>query len=386
MDVTPKESYNFYPGPSTIPDGVVQSAIKMLGERHTHGISLIEKSHRSDEFLSILHQCSDIIAKLLRLDECSQKFHSLFLHGGASQDFLRVPLNLLGKDDQAFYINSGFWTKKAEEQAILALKMRGFNEKVIQRVACTEANHFRNIPTLPPDILSNGKYIYLCTNNTIVGTQYHTLPQQKIPLIADATSDLFSIERSPQDLERFGIIFCSAQKNLGTAGVCLVLVRDDIMQTLLERQKKNPLPLMLSYAAAYTNKSLPNTPSVFSIYLLYKMLLWIKEKGGVRALDKENRLKSSLLYQLIDESELLEGHCEKESRSIVNVVFRFSDKYNKAKEWENAFLQRCHQENLFGLKAHKLLGSGIRASMYNSFPRKGTLKLIQILKDFLSSI
>lgn len=379
-----KKIVNFSPGPSRLPDDVVKNISEMFLQREKTGCSIIEKSHRGEEFLSIVSDCKKLVSKLLKLSQCAKKFHVLFLSGGASQDFLRCPINLLQKDENAFFLDSGFWTQKAFLEGQLILKMQGLSDKQLQEISSSKSTNYAALPTFK-ELPSKGKYLYLCTNNTIVGTQYHKMPECQIPLVADTTSDLFAIERPPKELDKFAVIFCGTQKNLGTSGLSLVLVRDDIMQQLVERQKTNPLPSMLSYAVANEQNSLFNTPSVFTFYVLHQVLLWIEKKGGIQKLEQENRKKSEIIYKLIDESNFFEGHAKTIDRSIVNVVFRISNRLEKQKLYEQDLLKKFDDAGFIGIKGHRLLG-GFRASMYNAFPLSDAEKLATLLHEFIVSI
>lgn len=379
-----KKIINFSPGPSRLPDPVVENICEMFLQRQKTGCSPIEKSHRGEEFLSIISDCKKLISKLLQLDQCAKPFHIIFLSGGASQDFLRCPINLLQKDEQAFYLDSGFWTKKAFSEGQLILKMQGLFDGQLKQISSSASADYAELPNFT-QLPSEGKYLYLCTNNTIVGTQYHKMPESEIPLVADATSDLFAIERTPKELDKFSVLFCGTQKNLGTSGLSLVLVRDDIMQSLVKRQKINPIPSMLSYAVANEQNSLFNTPPVFPFYVLHQVLLWMEKKGGIQKLEQENRKKSEIIYKIIDECDLLQGHAKTRDRSIVNVVFRLSNRWGKQELWERALLKKFDDANFIGIKGHRLLG-GFRASMYNAFPLSDAEKLADLLLEFIASI
>ncbi len=353
-------TFNFNPGPATLPLEVLEEARdEMLNYRNT-GLSVMEMSHRSPEFEEIINSAE---ALFLELAELSSEYQVLFLQGGASLQFAMIPLNFLAPDAAADYIITGSFAKKAMQEAARVGKTHV--------AASSESENHTSIPgpgaiTLSP----NSAYLHLTTNNTIFGTQWNYVPDSgKSPLIADMSSDIFSRK---MELPKFALIYAGAQKNLGPAGVTAVVIR----KSLLERVPSS-LPSMLSYKTHADNNSLYNTPPCFSIYMVKLVLEWIKRKGGLAAIQEINEKKADLIYQVIDKSGgFYKGHAVKEDRSMMNVTFRLPEE-----NLEKSFLQEAAAEGLVGLKGHRSVG-GIRASIYNAMPREGCKALAQFMMEF----
>jgi phosphoserine aminotransferase len=285
----------------------------------------------------------------------------LFLQGGASSQFFMIPMNLLGSGKNATYLNTGVWAKKAIKEAKL------FGE--INVAYSSEAQKFNRVPaqseyTLPAD----SEYLYLVSNNTIYGTQFATFPDTDKMLVCDMSSDILS---RPVDVSRFGLIFAGAQKNMGPAGVTIVIIRED----LLERTPAGT-PTMLCYKTHADNGSMFNTPPCFSIYVVGEVLKWLKKQGGVAGIEKINKDKAALLYAAIDATPYYRGHAEPSSRSLMNVSFNLP-----TPELEAKFISEATKAGLNGLKGHRSIG-GCRASIYNAFPREGVVKLIEFMREF----
>ncbi|MEE4165572.1 MAG: 3-phosphoserine/phosphohydroxythreonine transaminase, partial [Desulfocapsaceae bacterium] len=298
-----KRIYNFSPGPATLPLEVLEQAARDIVDYQGVGMGLIEMSHRSKEFMAIMASAELLLRKLLGIPE---NYKVLFLQGGASSQFYMVPMNLLGSNKCAAYLNTGTWAKKAIKEA------ERFG--TVNVAYSSEATHFDRVPahdeyTVPDD----SEYLYLVSNNTIYGTQFHSFPENAGMLVSDMSSDILSRRI---DVDRFGLIFAGAQKNLGPAGVTIVIVRDE----LLDRCPPE-IPTMLSYKIHAEKGSMFNTPPCFAIYVVNEVLKWLDRNGGVSAMEKRNAEKAKLLYEAIDSTPYYRGHAQEKSRSRMNVSF-----------------------------------------------------------------
>ncbi len=350
--------FNFSPGPATLPYDVLQKAGREVVNFQETGIGLIEISHRSKEFMAVADETEASLRELMQIPD---NYKVLFLQGGASSQFFMIPMNLLGKGKKATYLNTGTWSKKAIKEAQL------FGE--IEVAFSSEKDSFNRVPKQNEYIVGeDSEYLYYVSNNTIYGTEFADLPKTDKMLISDMSSDILS---RPVDVSKFGIIFAGAQKNLGPAGVTIVIIRED----LLERTPTNT-PTMLSYKTHADKGSMFNTPPCFSIYVVGEVLKWLKQQGGVEAIEKINRIKAGLLYAAIDGSDYYRGHAEKESRSLMNITFNLP-----TPELEAKFIAEATAIGLNGLKGHRSIG-GCRASIYNAFPVEGVVKLVEFMKDF----
>ncbi|RJX27274.1 MAG: 3-phosphoserine/phosphohydroxythreonine transaminase [Dethiobacter sp.] len=355
--------YNFNPGPATLPLTVLQEAQKELLDYRGLGMSVMEISHRSREFEEIVNSAEALMLELLGLS--SEEYQVLFLQGGASLQFAMVPLNFLPPGATADYIITGSFAKKASQEAEMLGK--------VHVAASTKDNNFRSIPSQDDIKLSESPaYIHLTSNNTIYGTQWQYIPDcGEVPLIADMSSDILSREL---EMNRFFLVYAGAQKNLGPAGVTVVIIK----KSLLDQASKN-IPAILSYKAHAEAHSLYNTPSSFSVYILRLVLNWVKEKGGLKAVEELNNRKAALIYNVIDNSGgFYQGHAVREDRSAMNVTFRLPDDNR-----EKAFAEEAAREGLIGLKGHRSVG-GIRASIYNAMPLEGVEALANFMKEFLN--
>lgn len=352
--------YNFNPGPATLPLPVLEEAQEQLLNYREKGMSITEISHRSREFEEIIDAAETL---LLELGGLSTDYQALFLQGGASQQFALVPLNFLPPAGQADYILTGSFAQKAYQEAQRLGK--------VNVAATTQDQGYRRIPRQEELKFSSAPaYVHITTNNTIYGTQWKYIPDTgKIPLIADMSSDIFSEET---DLTRFSLIYAGAQKNLGPAGVTVVILKKNLLE------KVSPdIPAILSYKTHAEARSLYNTPPVFSIYLVYLVLQWLKKQGGLQAAGKLNARKAELVYQVIEQSGgFYRGHADKENRSNMNITFRLPDE-----KFEKIFVAGAAQEGLVGLKGHRSIG-GIRASLYNALPLQGAETLAQYMTAF----
>ncbi len=352
---------NFNPGPACLPLSVLEEAKEEFLNFGGTGMSILEVSHRSPEYDQVHTEAQSMVKELLGLGD---EYQILFLGGGASTQFAMVALNFLAEGKVADYIVTGSWSKKAlkEAQIIGKANVAGTGEV---------DGKFIRIPKIEECKLTSGAaYIHVTSNNTIAGTQWQTFPKTDVPLIADMSSD-FLWRRF--DAKLFSLIYVGAQKNLGPAGVTVVLIHKD----MLSRAKDN-LPTMLSYKTHADKKSLYNTPPCFPIYMVHKTLKWIKARGGLEAVEKENIAKGKLLYETIDRhSNFFRAPVEKESRSYMNVVFRLP-----SEELEKKFVAEGKDRNMVGLKGHRSVG-GIRVSIYNAVPLEWVKAVSSFMEDFI---
>lgn len=354
----PERVYNFSPGPATLPFEVLQQASKDVVNFKDSGIGLIEISHRSKEFMAVIEETESLLRELMGIPD---NYKVLFMQGGASSQFFMIPMNLLADGKKATYLNTGTWSKKSikEAQAIADINVAySSEEKSFNRVPADDEY------SVDPD----AEYLYFVSNNTIYGTQYPEMPKSEKMLISDMSSDILS---RTFDVSKFGLIFAGAQKNLGPAGVTLVIIREDLLDTI-----PSDIPTMLSYKTHADKGSMFNTPPTFPIYIVGEVLKWLKGKGGVTEMEKINREKAGLLYGMIDSTDYYRGHAEIDSRSMMNVSFNLP-----TAELEQKFIAEAALLGLNGLKGHRSIG-GCRASIYNAFPREGVVKLVEFMKTF----
>ncbi len=354
----PDRIYNFSPGPATLPYSVLEEAAKDIVNFHDKGIGLIELSHRSKEFMAVAEEAEALIRELLAVPD---NYKVLFLQGGASSQFFMIPMNLLGAGKKATYLNTGVWSKKAIKEA----KLFGETEVAFS----SDDTSFNRVPRDDEYVVdSDSEYLYLVSNNTIYGTQFAKFPEKDAMLVCDMSSDILS---RTLDVSKFGIIFAGAQKNMGPAGVTVVIIRED----LLDRTPDN-VPTMLRYKTHAEKDSMFNTPPTFAVYCVGRVMNWLKEQGGVAAMQKRNEEKAALLYDAIDSGNFYRGHAEKESRSLMNIAFNLP-----TAELEAQFIAEAAAIGLDGLKGHRSIG-GCRASIYNAFPREGVEKLVRFMAEF----
>ena len=351
--------FNFSAGPAVLPVSVLEKAQSELVSLPDIGMSILEVSHRSKVFEGVLARAE---ADIRELANVPANYRVLFLQGGASLQFTMVPMNLLPADSTADYLVTGVWATKAADEAKKIGK--------VHIAATTKAEQFTRVPRAEEIVLTPGAaYVHMTSNNTIYGTQWKALPDVgDIPLVSDTSSDMFS---RPLDITRHGLIYAGAQKNMGPAGVTVVIVRDD----LLARSAAS-LPAMLSYAVHAENGSMYNTPPVFAIYTLGLVTRWLIDQGGLEAIAVVNERKAGKLYAEIDRSGFYRGTAQKDSRSLMNVTFRLS-----SEELEKEFIKEAEKAGLDGLKGHRSVG-GIRASIYNAFPEAGIDALADFMKEF----
>ena len=351
--------FNFSAGPAVLPLGVLEEAQRDLLSLPGVGMSILEVSHRSKPFEDILAGCE---GDLRTLGGIPENYQVLFLQGGASLQFSMVPMNLLTPGSSADYVVTGAWSQKAVKEA---KRVGG-----VKIAATTESENFVRVPPQSELRLDPGAaYMHYTTNNTIFGTEFQYLPDTgSVPLIADASSDIFS---RPIDVSKYALIYAGAQKNLAPAGVTLVIIRDDML-------KRTPasLPTMLQYGVHAENKSMYNTPPVFAIYIMRLVAAWLLKQGGLAEVDRRNARKADKLYAAIDRTGFYRGHATKDSRSRMNVTFRLP-----SEDLEKRFAKEATAAGLDGLKGHRSVG-GMRASIYNAFPEEGIDALVQFMAEF----
>jgi phosphoserine aminotransferase len=351
--------HNFNAGPAALPLSVLEEIQASFLNFAGSGMSITEISHRSKWFDEVMNDAVARVKRILKLDD---RFQVLFLQGGASLQFCMVPMNLLAEGQTADYVNTGTWATNAIKEA----RIQGKNISV---VASSEDRDFCYIPK-QIDFHSHAVYAHLTSNNTIKGTQWAEFPDTGgVPLIADMSSDIFS---RPFDAQRFGLIYAGAQKNMGPAGVCLVVIRED----MLKRVPAN-IPTMLKYSTFAAKNSMYNTPPCFAVYVVQLTLKWLEESiGGLTQMAALNRKKADLLYDFIDRSGFYRGTADKDSRSSMNVTFRLP-----SEDLEKAFIQQSQENRLGGLKGHRSVG-GCRASIYNPTPLSAVEALVAFMGEF----
>ena len=351
--------YNFSAGPAVLPEEVLQEAAdEMLDYRGT-GMSVMEMSHRSKAYDTIIKEAEADLRELMNIPD---NYKVLFLQGGASQQFAMIPMNLM-KNRVADYIVTGQWAKKAYQDASLYGKAN--------KIASSEDKTFSYIPDcsdLP--ISEDADYVYICENNTIYGTKFKTLPNTKgKPLVADVSSCFLS---EPVDVTKYGVIYGGVQKNIGPAGVVIVIIRED----LITEDVLPGTPTMLRYKIHADADSLYNTPPAYGIYICGKVFKWLKKMGGLEAMKERNEKKAKILYDYLDESKLFKGTVRKEDRSLMNVPFITGNEELDAK-----FVKEAKEAGFENLKGHRTVG-GMRASIYNAMPIEGVEKLVEFMKKF----
>lgn len=349
------KTHNFSAGPSILPQQVFEQASQAVLNFNNSGLSILEISHRSADFVAVIEEAQQLALNLLGLE--GKGYSALFLHGGASLQFLMVPYNLLKNDGKAAYLDTGTWAGNAIKEA------KAFGETVI--VASSKDENYNFIPK-NFDIPSDADYFHCTSNNTIYGTQMNYFPELEIPLVCDMSSDIFSREL---DFSKFDLIYASAQKNLGPAGTTLVIVRDEIL-----RKSNRNIPGILDYKVQISKDSMYNTPSVFAIYTSLLTLRWLDEQGGISAIEKLNNEKAELLYTEIDRNSLFKGTAEVVDRSNMNATFVLKDESHST-----LFDRICEENKISGLKGHRSVG-GYRASMYNAMPIDSVEVLVECMK------
>jgi phosphoserine aminotransferase len=352
--------YNFNPGPALLPKDILVQAQKELLNYQGVGYSILEMSHRSPIFEALLEAMKADVRELLKVPN---NYHILFMHGGARQQFSAAPMNLLSENKQADYVITGAWSKMAYEEA------QRYGD--IHVAALPDKEDFTYTPNPKTwNLRKDAAYVHYTTNETIHGVQFHFTPNIKIPLVADMSSDLFT---RPIDVKRYGLIYAAAQKNFGPAGLTLVIIREDLVKT-----PQALTPGLMRYDNLVAAHSLYNTPPTFSWYLSGLYLQWIKAQGGLSALEKRNKEKARILYELIDRSSFYHNPVHPTARSWMNIPFTLAKK-----ELEAEFLKTAEAAGFIGLKGHSRLG-GMRASLYNAMDLEGVKALVKFMEAFES--
>ncbi|XBC37959.1 MAG: 3-phosphoserine/phosphohydroxythreonine transaminase [Buchnera aphidicola (Floraphis choui)] len=353
--------YNFSAGPAMLPKEVLKIAQSELCNWKNSGKSIIEISHRSKEFISVLEQLEFNLRSLLNVPEY---YKVLFCHGGARGQFSAIPINLLGNDVYADYINSGYWSYSA------ALESKKYCTPNIINVRKILSNHHCILPMSDWKIHTNSAYLHYCPNETIEGIAIYEEPNfsNETIIVGDFSSTLFS---RVIDVKRYGMIYASAQKNIGPSGVTIVIIRSDLLE-----KAKNICPSILNYKILSENNSMFNTPSTFSLYVSNLVLKWIKKLGGLIEVQKFNEKKANLLYKMIDSTDFYINNIINYNRSFMNVIFNITNY-----DLYSLFLEKSYNFGLHCLNGHSIIG-GFRASIYNSMPIEGVIKLIQFMKNF----
>jgi len=351
--------YNFSAGPSMLPVEVLKKAQDEMVEYGKTGMSVMEMSHRSKDYEEIIFGCEALVRELMHVPD---NYKVLFLQGGGSSQFAMIPLNLATKNKKCDIVITGQWAKKAAQEAERYI--------TVNKVASSADKTFSYIPKLDKSTFSeDADYFYICMNNTIYGTKWNNLPETgDIPLIADISSMVMSEEI---DVTKFGLLFAGAQKNLGPAGVTLVIIREDLIGNAMDI-----CPTMFNYQIHADNQSLYNTPPTYSIYVMKLVLEWIKEQGGVAAVQKVNEKKARILYDFLDSSEMFKGTVAKEDRSLMNIPF-----ITDSEELNAKFIKEAKEAGFVNLKGHRTVG-GMRASIYNAMPVEGVEALVSFMKKF----
>jgi phosphoserine aminotransferase len=348
--------HNFNAGPSILPKEVFQQASDAVLNYQNSGLSILEIGHRTSTFQAVMDEARALVKELMQLDADHEV---LFLHGGASTQFMQVPMNLLDDKESAAYADTGVWGLKAIKEAKLFGKVE---------VVCTGKES--NYTIIPKDfaVPNDAKYFHITTNNTIYGSQWQKIPKTSIPLVGDMSSDIFS---RVIDFNSFDLIYAGAQKNMGPAGVNLLVVNPNILGKV-----KRAIPTIMDYRNHIKEGSMLNTPPVFAVFVCMLTLRWLKALGGVAAIEKLNDAKAALLYQEIDNNPLFSGTVTKEDRSKMNVCFIMENT-----SLEEAFLAFTKAKGIVGIKGHRLVG-GFRASLYNALPISSVEVLVQSMKEF----
>lgn len=355
-----KRVYNFSAGPSTLPEAVLKKAADQMLDYEGCGQSVMEMSHRSKQFDGIIKSAESLMREVMNIPD---NYKVLFLQGGASSQFAMIPMNLMTKSGKADYVLTGQWATKAQKEAAR------YGEANI--VASSKDKTFSYIPDLDPATFTkDADYFYICMNNTIYGTKYHTLPDTgNVPLVADISSCILS---EPIDVSKFGLLYAGAQKNMGPAGLTVVIIRDDLVGEPMEKT-----PTMFDYRIHIDNGSMYNTPPCYSIYICKLVLEWIKNDiGGLEKMKEINEKKANLLYNFLDQSKLFKGTVVPKDRSLMNIPF-----VTGSDELDAKFVKEATANDFVNIKGHRTVG-GMRASVYNAMPIEGVEKLVAFMTEF----
>jgi len=354
--------FNFSAGPATLPEVVLRQAAEEMLDWNGSGMSVMEMSHRGKEFISIHAQAEALLRELMNIPS---NYKVLFLQGGAIGQNAIVPMNLLRGKTSVDFVNTGEWSKKSIKEA---------KKYCTANIAATaEASNFTSVPKQDTWKLDpNAAYVHICSNETIGGVEYHWTPDTgSVPLVADMSSNILS---RPVDVSRFGLIYCGAQKNIGQSGLTIVIVRDDLIGDAL------PItPTAFDYKLQAENDSMYNTPPTYAIYIAGLVFKWIKDQGGLKAMEEHNRAKAALLYDYLDSTSFYSNPVAREDRSLMNVPFKLRDE-----ALDEAFLKGAQARKMLQLKGHRSVG-GMRASIYNAMPIEGVKALVAYMKEFEAS-
>ncbi len=352
-------AYNFCAGPAALPTAVLEKAQQEMLDWQGKGLSIMEMSHRSADYVAVAEKAEADLRKLMNIPE---NYKVLFLQGGASLQFSAIPLNLLGKNNKADYIHTGIWSEKALKEA-----QRYGDIHVVEAGTLIDGKHAIK-PEQEWQLSADAAYVHYAENETIGGLQFNHIPQCNAPLVADLSSSILS---APLDVSQFGLIYAGAQKNIGPAGLTLVIVRDDLLD-----QAKPEIPSLLKYAAQAKGDSMVNTPATYAWYLSGLVFEWLLEQGGVDAIYKVNQEKAKLLYGYIDSSDFYQNPIAVQNRSMMNVPFTLAHP-----DLEKLFLQQAKEQHLLNLAGHRSVG-GMRASIYNAVPLEGVQALVKFMQEF----
>ena len=352
-----KRTTYFGAGPAALPQSVLEATAQAVLDYAGSGVSLLSIAHRDKAFVEIINEASALVLQLSKLS--ANDYEVLWLQGGGRHQFAMIPMNFLPEEGQAGYIDSGHWAHEA-------MKAASYYGKVLT-LSSSASDNYTHLPEWPADIPRELQYLHITTNNTIYGTQWPEIPQVSVPLVADMSSDIFSERR---DYSRYALIYAVAQKNLGPAGVTVVVVRKD----MLSREARK-LPEVFSFAAQAKAGSMLNTPPVAAIYTCLLMLRWMSARG-MESIEADNRKKGEMLYGEVDRNPLFQSPVEKGSRSKMNVVFTMKDA-----SVEKTFLDYCASQNIAGIKGHRSVG-GFRASLYNAVSVEDTAALVSAMQNF----
>lgn len=350
------KQHNFNSGPSVLPQEVLQQAAEAIINFNNLGLSLLEIGHRTTHFVAVIEEAKSLVKQLMDLDD---SYDVLFLHGGATTQFMQVPMNLLASNETAAYCDHGIWGTKAIKEAGLF-----GNVNVVASSKDKKYTYINKGFTIP----ENSQYLHLTTNNTVEGTQWHQFPDTTVPIVADMSSDIFS---RTMNFKQFSLIYAGAQKNMGAAGVNLVVIKKDLLG-----KTDRKIPAIMDYRNHIEAGSLLNTPPVFAIYVAMLTLRWIVKEGGLAAMEKRANEKSALLYNTIDSLPLFNCPIAKEDRSKMNAVFFIADE-----ALQNKFLEECKANGMVGIKGYRTVG-GIRVSMYNALEMESVVAITDLMKDF----
>ena len=348
--------HNFNSGPSILPQEVLEQAAEAVINFNGIGLSILEIGHRTAWFGDVISEARSLIKELMQLGD---EHEVLFLHGGATTQFMQVPMNLLDTDETGAYIDNGIWGSKAIKEA----KLFG-NVDVVSSTKDKNHSYIAKNFTVP----ANAKYLHYTTNNTVEGTEWHQIPATNVPLVADMSSDIFS---RPLDFSKFALIYAGAQKNMGAAGVTLVVVRKDVLGKV-----KRAIPPIMDYRTHIEAGSLLNTPPVFAIYVSLLTLRWIKKEGGLAEIEKRSKARAELFYNTLDSLPVFTPLVVKEDRSLMNATFAIKDA-----QLEKEFLDVCKERGMVGVKGHRSVG-GLRVSMYNALPLSSVEAMCELMKEF----